>query len=105
MHLNGISKVQIVDVNKAECLVKRGFDVPDRTTMRMVFEDYNQKGGTIMKSMVRFGVQVCASLLVCLFLTVSVPVKSFSSYCSGDSVAMWLYSSEETTVNIYMDGF
>lgn len=58
-----------------------------------------------MKSIVRFGVQVCASLLVSLFLTLSAPVSSFSSYCSGDNVAMWLYASDETTVNIYMDGF
>lgn len=71
----------------------------------MVAEKNNKKGGSIMKRMIRFGVQVCASLLVCLFLTLSAPVSSFSSYCAGDSVAMWLYSSDDATVNIYMDGF
>jgi hypothetical protein len=55
--------------------------------------------------MVCFGVQVFASLLVCLFLALAAPVSSFSSYCSGDSVALWLYSSDDATVNIYMDGF
>lgn len=59
-----------------------------------------------MKSIVRFGVQVCASLMVFLFLVIAAPVSSFSSYSTAEDEAMWASSSlNESTVNDFMDGF